>query len=319
MRFHSIKIRPKATLSTVASCAFAVCTLTFSACGKDSDNDAASAKGFDDSTLKSALFLTPAELAVKNTKVLDSKDLEGEVNSLSDLYNKDPDTAEDEEDKALSDCIEKNIPFKIQVEGNKFAILGEAKPFECKTKDGGSAKYSTFRMAIVVQCEEFTEAAKALNGKTVTEVTDDNQTCAFGKESRSVSQSKIAFEFSGGTGEEAFKIAGTALSSSTSAEGGPCVQKDKVLDDCVKTDLDDSSATFGGTTTKSVNKTILTNQKSKGSVSLDQKYFDGGAIAITLADWTGSAKYTAQDAAPTWTLTRGSESKQGTLCLLNLS
>jgi hypothetical protein len=278
------------------------------------------AGGFDNDAMTSSLFLTAAELETKNTKVVDADSVTFEVNGLSDLYANEPeakDKDEDEsEDKAWDACFEKNIKGKIVADGKNYKMEFTASPFECVLGKETKIKFDEYRFSFHGQCEEMTENGKALDGKSFAQTVDDEfapgeDVCVFGKENRYVMQSKFKITSSAELEGTKYTSKSTLVDSTSASDGSPCVEVNNTTADCVTTSVASTEVNNGGKVTKEVKRTVLAMSDTKVSKA-GQKFYEAGTVKITLADWAGSAKYTAADKAPAWTLKKGSATKTGT-------
>jgi len=286
--------------------------LALSGCGNDDGSDPA-APAFDDAALTAALFLKDADFAAANTSVVSDNEIASEVDDVQDIYENEPKENNKDVDAAFGACVEKNLAGTVTVEGNTVTVVVESKPFECVSKSQGTVKFATYRLSVKGQCEEMTEAGKAQAGKSIAAaLQEEAPVCVVGKESRYVTQFKIATSFDVENGGTSYSVASESVSGTSLPGGAPCVTKNGVTDGCVTTEIDTTNVTLNGTPTKSVRKTVFNAKALKVSTDT-QAFAESGTAELTLADWKGVVTFSGAAKAPTWSMAKGAATpKTGT-------
>jgi hypothetical protein len=133
--------------------------------------------------------------------------------------------------------------------------------------------------------------------------------------------------------EQTVKVSGTVLGMAVdsqqhlielagSASATPCdfrvdAGQVHVGDNCVVVNRGvNEKAKLNGQPTDDQGKEDHTRLEARGLVRpVDGRplWYSGGSMAVTMNDWSGEVRYTAANAAPTWTMRRGPESIDGTL------
>lgn len=311
--------------------------LLVAACSKEeTKQDAASGS--------TGAFLTSADLSPGSLVTpLDKSSVLFSLNSESDFINHEPEASgsgsasgSSSGDDCTGDAIDTLV---VKADADSLTVDGSIDLKTCmvaQLNDNAVAtatvELASMKIAFAIACpgSDFS----SYNGKTMAAISDDpniEHLCEAGPTRTSLANHELKMNYTTTTTAETLTISTKntirSLHSSSSPTNTACTST--LAGNTWTTDtgctaisrlISSKITTTTGQATKTEDsedytKLVMTNLTENNDST--SKWFTGGKFDVTFNDWTGSVTYTNATTAPTYSLTRGSETLTGTLAPLS--
>ena len=278
----------------------------------------------------SGFFLTAADLTPGTVYALSADDLASELDAEGSFFDQRPESDDPSEDD--SSCVEDALGgLKVEASGDRMTISGSLDLSSCLDGLLGGADASgldlalTMKMYVEAQCEG--EDLSMYDGQSITDIADSardlDELCdgTFRMRNHLWSHTVLSGSatFSGQT--ITLDTDTTSAAALQTTGDGPCVRTvsgDEVTyeDGCVETthEVNTRDRSNGMPSEKDGKDgiSVLRYVGLRGTQAGEHPYFTGGAMEVTLQNWTGTMTYTAAETAPTWSMSDGTDTRTGT-------
>lgn len=320
----------RTTWILLAALGLLACTNDDDAGDADAGTGDGSGNGSGNGAAPSGFFLTAADLAPGTLYDLPAEDLASELDDDDSFFDQEPES-DDPMDNDAS-CVQDALDaLKVKASGDTMTISGGLDLSSCLESllngvdaSGLSLTLST-KMYVEAQCEG--ADLSMYDGLPITEIADSaaalDELCDGTFRMREHLWSHTVLQGSASFGGQMFTLDSESTTSHAlqTPAGEPCVRHvegDAVSfeDDCVETTHDvntrDRQNDMPSEKDGKDGFTALRYAGLRGTRVGEHPYFTGGAIEITLQNWTGAMTYTDATTAPTWSLTNGADTQTGT-------
>jgi hypothetical protein len=278
----------------------------------------------------SGFFLTAADLTPGTLYTMSAADLASELDDEGSFFDQRPESDDPTEDD--SSCVEDALgALKVEASGDRMTISGSLDLSSCLDGLLGGADASgldlalTMKMYVEAQCEG--ADLSMYDGQSIIDIADSardlDELCDGTFRMRNHLSSRTVLSgsatFSGQT--ITLDTDTTSAAALQTTDGGPCVRtvsgdETTFEDGCVETthEVNTRDRSNGMASEKDGKDgiSVLRYVGLRGTRAGEHPYFTGGAMEVTLQNWTGTMTYTDAETAPTWSMSDGTETQTGT-------